>query len=599
MPLIETFKTDLKSLRFGQDRPGGGSSGQPFHTPNYRKKFELGTSGLAQTGGPDMFLRGGYLTPGRILADEERLLKLFSLTPQGLLFTPQQNQLSQVGTRLQAGYPAIFPAANFSTSGKGLLNQGVYLPTSTLAQAAVNPFGGHLDKQGTNPRVGGPKYMDLVNPTLGGTQFGLSDVYFNRLLNFYRSKIINPNGSTSTELYTYNGGPGSDLGLSGKTVINTASDRTRFKGTLSDYYVIGSNALVQWNPISYSTFSQEQLSNADVVGNTTTTVVQDFRKELLKNINSSSNLSKSPNYTRKNIERRVFLNNPGQRGVNRINYTTGRVDLPTGLDEINSLYLYKSEAVTADPRKNDLVKFRIAIIDNNNPTQKTFAHFRAFINSFTDNIQSEWDSFKYLGRGENFYNYRGFTRSNQMSFSLAAQSKPELSIMYQKLNYIVSSLTPNYSGGGYMRGNLAQLTLGGYFYEMPGIIDNIAITIPEDSTWEIGINTDGGFDSSVKELPHRLEISMQFTPLHNFLPELVKDINGGESISQRFLSLEDDGDKNNLYNNSGKGVPAIFKPKGRPTLSEQAAPPQVNTIYDQFNRALPGSQEEEDILNSL
>jgi hypothetical protein len=43
MPLIQTYQTDLKSLRYGQDRPGGGSSNQPYHKVNYRKKFELGT----------------------------------------------------------------------------------------------------------------------------------------------------------------------------------------------------------------------------------------------------------------------------------------------------------------------------------------------------------------------------------------------------------------------------------------------------------------------------------------------------------------------------------------------------------------------------
>ena len=114
-------------------------------------------------------------------------------------------------------------------------------------------------------------------------------------------------------------------------------------------------------------------------------------------------------YKTQNIELRVKLGDPGKRGVNRGNYTRGRSDLPIGLDTINSLYLYKSNAVTTDSRKNDLVKFRIAVINNDNPKQKTFAHFRAFINSFSDNSAASWDSFKYLGRGEDFYNYNGFS----------------------------------------------------------------------------------------------------------------------------------------------------------------------------------------------
>jgi hypothetical protein len=141
--------------------------------------------------------------------------------------------------------------------------------------------------------------------------------------------------------------------------------------------------------------------------------------------------------------------------------------------------------------------------------------------------------------------------------------------MYQKLNYLISSLTPDYSEGGFMRGNIVQLTLGGYFYEMPGIIQNINITIPNDTTWEIGIpatpeqsteaaGSNGFTDSKVKELPHRLEISMTFTPLYKFLPETVKNIYGAGNITQRFLSLEDAGGNiNTLYND---GVAKNFSP---------------------------------------
>ena len=60
--------------------------------------------------------------------------------------------------------------------------------------------------------------------------------------------------------------------------------------------------------------------------------------------------------------------------------------------------------------------------------------------------------------------------------------------MYQKLNYLASSLAPDYSKSiGYMRGNLATLTVGGYFYEQPGIITGLSYSVPEESPWEIAI----------------------------------------------------------------------------------------------------------------
>lgn len=588
MPLID-LQTDLKSLRYGKDRPGGGSSRQPYHKVNYRRKFEQSIDKLAQTGGSDLFLRGGYLTLGvpgyansRILADEERIGKWLT-SAEGLLWVGQQNVLSQLGTRIYGGYPELVQTLNTKR-----LNDGTYNPLSTLLAVAGNAFGGHPNKQGTDPTnsvglAARPQYINLINGSDTGflsfgsnaQEEGIKNPTKNRLINLYKNKIASEVGSRSTELYSYKGGPQSGEGLQLNTIINTASDRTRYKGV--NDFVLGS----LYVPLNYATFSQGQLNDLTynssaryfVVGNGTNTLVQDFRKALLQNGNQS-NISTSPDYKTKNIEKRVNLGDPGRRGIDRSNYTKGRPDLPIGLDTINSLYLYKSTAVTTDKRKNDLVKFRIAVIDNDNPKYKTFTHLRSFINSFTDNVNSEWNSFKYLGRGENFYTYQGFSRTVDISFSLMAQSIQELSIMYQKLNYLISSLAPDYSEKGFLRGNIVQFTLGGYFYEMPGIIQSINITIPNDTTWEVGIpatseqsteaaGSNGFTDSKVKELPHRLEISMSFTPLYKFLPETVKNIYGAGTITQRFLSLEDAGGNiNTLYND---GVAKNFSPSDHVT----------------------------------
>ena len=71
-----------------------------------------------------------------------------------------------------------------------------------------------------------------------------------------------------------------------------------------------------------------------------------------------------------------------------------------------------------------------------------------------------------------------------------------------------------------MRGPLVQLTMGGYLYEQVGFITALTYDVPNDTTWEIGINTEGGSDSDVKELPHRINVSsFNFTPIHNFVPQ--------------------------------------------------------------------------------
>ena len=145
-------------------------------------------------------------------------------------------------------------------------------------------------------------------------------------------------------------------------------------------------------------------------------------------------------------------------------------------------------------------------------------HFRALIDSFSDSYTGEWNGTKYLGRGENFYNYTGFNRTISLSWKVVAQSKEELIPMHKKLNYLASNLMPDYSNSGYMRGPLLQLTVGGYLYEQVGFFTSLTYTIPQDSPWEIGINDSGGSDNSVKELSQMIDVQASFTPIHNFVP---------------------------------------------------------------------------------
>ena len=313
-----------------------------------------------------------------------------------------------------------------------------------------------------------------------------------------------------------------------------------------------------------ATLSKDELNQASNDTENSRTII-DFRrrvkkkntKEAQKNGALTDSLNWDDNVS-KQIETRVNLGDPGSPSIDRSDYTKGGGPARTGVDKINSLYLYKADNVSGDgQKKNDLVKFRIATIDPDNPSKKTFAHFRAFLNGMSDEYGAGWNSFKYMGRGEEFYNYEGFTRNISLGWTVAAQSKEELSIQYQKLNYLASTLAPNYSKAGFMRGNIHQLTVGAYFYECPGVITSLNFTIPDESPWEIGIptnpsqtsNVSAGVssDKSVKELPHMIQVQMSFKPIHNFLPQTVGSsydisnpdgILGEKAISQRFISLE-------------------------------------------------------------
>jgi hypothetical protein len=95
-------------------------------------------------------------------------------------------------------------------------------------------------------------------------------------------------------------------------------------------------------------------------------------------------------------------------------------------------------------------------------------------------------------------------------------SEAELKPMWQKLNYLYSNTMPDYSGN-VMRGPFMKLTIGNYIYRQPGVIKSLTYTIGNDSPWEIAI-TDPGQTGNLYELPHVMNISMTFAPIHDFLP---------------------------------------------------------------------------------
>jgi len=542
---LVTSNTDLKSLKFGKDRPGGGNSNQPYVVKDIPSKDSNPSPG----GTTDFLLRGSLLLPSRILKDTSRLTQMFfdTRSPNGILFTTKQNLLSRTGVK---------------TQGSGaILNEGAYTPLSSILQAAGNPIGLHLNKQGLDPTNNGgegkssilgifgvkdplglPHYNSIVNnkqpnnenrlirlkeeklidPNTGGVvTYGL----FNRIAKKGISVITSDSNFISTNskiLFKYPGGPGSDLGI-GSTIILRYEDTNSYNTPefREKYYLLNSSQ------IASKTSSKDVTIHSNFMFGS---IYNLQNKGVKKNI-----VSETLDYTNQNlrIEGRVNLGDPGNRDKNTSNFEKGSIEKgatkAVALDGINAYPIYQSEStITKDEwganPVNDLVKFRIAIINNDKPNLKQFIHFRAFLDSFTDNYNAQWDELQYMGRGEKFYKYQGFDRKINMSWTVAAQSKQELIPMYHKLNYLASSLTPDYSSTGYMRGNLVSLTVGGYLYEQVGIITSLTYTIPEESPWEIGIGVEGKDDPSVKELPHIIKVTgFQFTPIHNFVPKIQEN----------------------------------------------------------------------------
>ena len=570
MPLID-LKTDLRSLRFGNDRPGGGSSGQPYIQKPLPSP-EDSPSNVFNTGGPDFLLRGGLMAPSRVVNDVSRLTQMFFdlKSPKGALFSANQNLLSRTAVKTEASKGIGY--------GGGGVNAGVYLPTSTILQAGVGGTGAHLNLLGLDPTS--PVAPDDGGGFLASLGLGLNS-YFNvvknqeegdnRLVGLYDAislggskerfggqKGVNLNTNGNTVLLEYGGGPGSILGI-GKTRIPFADQRTGKQNKYASGDVANKNFFLG-NFLGIAGRLNVASSPEDFTppSRTSPKINQDFRKTIIDNNNItdySTIIATSPNYTsNKALDTRVNQGNPG--ASNQVNggknvYSYGiAANQMQALDKITAMPMYEGAGPNAEYAINDLCKFRIATINNNESNgSAVYMHFRAFIDEFTDNYGATWNQVQYVGRGDSLANYGGFTRNISMGFTTFAQSKAELIPMYKKLNYLASTLAPDYSDAGFMRGNLVRLTMGGYIYEQPGYLTSLTYTIPQESPWEIGINEKGDYDGSVKELPHMIRVSLAFTPIHNFLPQKGNIANDPD---QRYIALADAFNSRGNYNDEYK-----------------------------------------------
>ena len=506
--------------------------------------------------GPDFLNRGNLFGYLRAADDVKRLSKYFFdfKSFSGPLFIIKQNLLSTIGVKTESSRGTAY--------GGGFINEGIYSPTSTIAQAGVGFLGVFLNKQGIDPTGLIPQlkinsYQDSIYVRQYETDPNNKGQNENRLISLNNKSSLTslelkykndtlfvgytllPNANT---LLKYDGGPGSVYGI-GTTKIKYATDNTGKnpitlpRTPLEILNIKGGNVFTWAN----SDFISQSLN----IDQSTT---EDFRKKLLDNpvispdkkieiktfvsstlpYNKNSN-DADGNSNTGNIEKRIQLGNPSQRG-DRSNPLIGKKYSNTNTligpqDLINaSPIAFLGKASDNNPQQKDLIDFNIGVYDLSTLAGSTspnvnYMYFRVFLKDFSDSYNGTWKDIEYMGRGEKFYRYTGFKRDISISFIVAAFTKEELLPIYKKLNYLASSIAPYYSEAGYMSGNLHRITLGNWLNEQAGFISSVDLSIPEESPWEV--NLSGSND--VQQLPHMVEVKLKFTPIHRFRPEILKN----------------------------------------------------------------------------
>jgi len=512
MPLID-LKTNLKSLKYGNDQPGGGSSGLPYIQTKMPPTNLITLAGPGNTnpifrptstGNSDFPIRGGdidfnigtqtFTISSKV--DKERIKKFMKDPKRGTIFLNKQIGLNLSNPKIETGNSfQVVPGSNLIPGlieNTRIYNNGI----NTLTQVGVQGTGTHLPRHGVFPLDYASKYYkDIVGAQslLNSTEV----IKINRLLILQNLKLntsatranlgninqINKLGISLNRntLFKYLGGPGSTYGI-GSTTIKRVDDTSQ-----------AARKFVGQQTMTYDNIMAQKLNNTN--NGKRTTYIQDYK-------------------TGAKIESREQIY---------------KLTLSGSADSMQSLssFMFNSSdnpwdhEVYKDSTK-DIIKFVFEAIENSDTTKSFALFFRAMINGFSDSHQASINSFKYQGRGEDFYTYQGVSRTISFGFKIGIQSELEFKSTYAKLNHLISQVYPDYSATyQVMRAPMIRLTIGDYLYRVAGMLENVNITIDDNYPWEI--NRD---DSKLlKQLPQVINVQCSFKPIQDFVPRRINMAN--------------------------------------------------------------------------
>ena len=179
----------------------------------------------------------------------------------------------------------------------------------------------------------------------------------------------------------------------------------------------------------------------------------------------------------------------------------------------------------------DLIKFFFTgpkLHAGNTTEEDDIIVFRAVIGSISDSFNASWNGFQLIGRGDQNFQYGGFTRDISIDFTVYATDRDEVKPIWRKLNALAGYTAPEYTDNIALVGPWMRLTLGDLFNQQAVIVKSVNYTLHSaDTTWETNIEQ----DPQMMQTPHKVDVNMTVTPITDWLPQ-----KGGKfySLAKRF-----------------------------------------------------------------
>lgn len=554
MSLID-LKTNLKSLKYGSDRPGGGNSGQPYirsAIPN-TEDFTVPS--------PDEFIRGGITgAAAASAADKKRISSFFKDRPRGPLFIAKQIGLQLSNPKLESkkGIGGLFDS--LLSADLGPLTGGLLQPSrlynlgiNTLTQVPVTAFGRHYERHGILPiQDENTKYLavaqynnqDSKNNRLVGLKNKLiketpkAVLTFNKIQNVISNvaalfripyKPINFNPQQLI-IDNYLGGPNSTYGI-GKTLIrrydNTINGsnsqlpqnhstvggnpgNVNYRGDLgvsNKYFTarLVENSLAEFNDaLGYVEFDPFLVDNSEI----TLPTLDQTAAAYTTNGRTYAALKTQ-------IDKQNKLNQATDNGDGF--FKTETITKYTGTAENKWAYYGTDIKTKADNKKvsnfertdPNLMSVVFRALDPFNTSSIQRWVFSAYIKGFKDNFNATWGETNYVGRSETFYIYNKFKRTVSFNLQIPCFNKVQLFEKHRALGQLASTTAGRYNDG-VLGGVLIKLNVGSYLVGEYAVLNDLTYDVPDDTSWDLN-------DDAL--LAMYITATFTFNIIHNHLPE--------------------------------------------------------------------------------
>lgn len=160
------------------------------------------------------------------------------------------------------------------------------------------------------------------------------------------------------------------------------------------------------------------------------------------------------------------------------------------VDTMNTQLPYMGDAPKIEDKSiEDLDFIRLKFSSPSRAKKKGMsALFRATITGLTETFSPTWDPNKFIGNPFSFYTYTGIEKTLGFSFKVYSSNQKEHIAVWERLNFLTSLVYPQ----GYVDGAIVppfiKFSMGDLYKDKDCFIESLTYTIPDDTTWEIGID---------------------------------------------------------------------------------------------------------------